>query len=223
MAKASREFQIFAKPAGSTCNLACRYCYYLKTRELYPRKTAAVMPEDLLERYVLEHMAASPGPVVQFSWHGGEPTLLGIDYFRKIRQLQRAHIPSDRQVVNGIQTNGTLLDDAWCRFLAEERFTVGLSLDGPAECHDRFRVTRAASATHHRVMDGYDRLLAHRVPVEVLCVVHAVNVLQPMALYRFFRRIGVSHISFLPLVQPHPDRPGAVGPTRCRRIDSVTF
>ncbi len=142
MAKASREFQVFAKPAGSVCNLQCRYCYYLKKEALYRKDEVFRMPDDILEAYIVQHIDASPAPVINFSWHGGEPTILGLDYFRKVVALQRKHQPLDRQIRNGIQTNGTLLDEDWCDFLAAEGFGVGISLDGPKELHDLYRVSK---------------------------------------------------------------------------------
>lgn len=137
MATASREFQIFVKPIGAICNLDCRYCYYLKKQHLYPNGESFRMNDDLLEEYIVQHIEASPKPLIHFSWHGGEPTLLGLDYFRKIVALERKHRPSGRQIINGIQTNGTTLDEEWCRFLAAEGFYAGLSMDGPREFHDR--------------------------------------------------------------------------------------
>ncbi len=125
MAKASRPYQIFAKPIGSICNLSCDYCYYLKKQSLYPDENSFRMPDDILEEYILQHIETSPDPVIPFSWHGGEPTLLGLDYFHKIVELQRKHQPSHRQIINGIQTNGTLIDEDWCRFLAAEGFGRG--------------------------------------------------------------------------------------------------
>ena len=143
---ASREFQVFVKPTGSVCNLDCHYCYYLKKKHLYPKGESFRMPDNILETYIAQHIEAFPGPVINFSWHGGEPTLLGLDYFRKIVGLQRKYLPANRRITNGMQTNGTLLNEDWCRFLAAEDFSVGLSLDGPAELHDQFRVTRGQKA-----------------------------------------------------------------------------
>src|SRR3970282_2206956 len=121
------------------------------------------MPEDLLEAYIVQHIEASPGELIHFAWHGGEPTALGVDYFRRIVRLQREHQPPGRRIVNGVQTNGTLLDEAWSRFLAAEGFYVGLSLDGPAELHDRYRVTRGQRPTHRQVMRAFRLLQAHEV------------------------------------------------------------
>ena len=210
MPKASREFQVFVKPSGSICNLDCHYCYYLKKQDLYPEGESFRMSDSVLERYITQHIAASSGSVINFSWHGGEPIILGLDYFRKIVSLQRKHQPSNQRITNGIQTNGTLLDEDWCRFLATEGFAVGLSLDGPQEMHDRYRVTKGQGPTHKEAIRGYRLLRHHRIPCDLLCVVHAENVLHPTEIYRFFKEINASYIGFLPLVEPLPDGKGGV-------------
>jgi uncharacterized protein len=212
MRRAHRDFQIFAKPAGARCNLGCRYCYYLKTADLYPAPQPPRMADDLLEEYIRQHLATAPGPVVRFSWHGGEPTLLGLSYFRKIADLQNRLRGRNQRVENAIQTNGTLLDADWCRFFAREDFAVGLSLDGPQELHDRYRVTRGGEPTFEQVMRAVTLLTEHRVPSEILCVVNADNVRHPSEVYRFFKEIGASYITFLPLVEPDADAPGGVSP-----------
>jgi uncharacterized protein len=210
MVRASREFQVFAKPAGSICNLDCHYCYYLKKEHLFPKTESFRMPDDILEEYIVQHIDASPGSVINFSWHGGEPTILGLDYFRKIVALQRKHQPPRRRVTNGMQTNGTLLDEDWCRFLAAEGFAVGLSLDGPQEMHDRYRVTKSQHPTYKQSMRGYKLLRQHRIPCNILCVVHAQNVQYPTQVYRFFKEIKAQYVEFLPLVEPQPDEEGGV-------------
>jgi len=212
MVKASHEFQVFAKPGGSVCNLDCHYCYYLKTERLYSKGESFHMPESLLEEYIIQHIDASSSSVINFSWHGGEPTILGLDYFRKIVELQRKHHPPNQRITNGIQTNGTLLDEDWCRFLAAEGFSVGLSLDGPQEMHDRHRVTKGQKPTHKQAMHGYELLRQHRIPCDILCVVHAQNVQFPTRVYRFFKQIQAQYIEFLPLVEPQPDNEGGVSP-----------
>ncbi|MDR0841946.1 MAG: anaerobic sulfatase maturase [Acidobacteriota bacterium] len=194
------DFQVLVKIAGGSCNLRCRYCYYL------PRAKAGEtgLPEDLLELYIRQHIAASRDPVIAFSWHGGEPTLYGLDRFRHIVSLQEKLCPPGRSIVNGIQTNGLLLDEDWCRFLAEEkgaRFVVGLSLDGPEPLHDRNRVGVDGKPTFRRVMESFARLRRYGVPVECLCVVCADNVRKPREVYEFFRSIAISHLTFLPLVE----------------------
>ena len=205
MAVASREFQVFVKPVSNICNLDCRYCYYLKKEHLYPKGVSVLMPDDILEAYIAQHIAAAPGPVINFSWHGGEPTLPGLDYFRKIVALQRKHRPHDRRITNGMQTNGTLLDEDWCRFLSAEGFSVGISLDGPQDLHDRYRVTKSGNSTYAQVMRGYYLLRKHRVPHDILCVVNADNVQHPIRVYRFFKEIGARYLGFLPLVEPLPE------------------
>ncbi len=148
------------------------------------------MPDDILEAYIVQHIDASPNPTINFSWHGGEPTLLGLEYFRTIVALQRKHQPPDRTILNGIQTNGTLLDERWCHFLSAEHFAVGLSLDGPRQMHDQYRVTKAQEPTYEQAMRGYALLREHRIPCDILCVVHAENVQYPTQVYRFFKQIG---------------------------------
>jgi uncharacterized protein len=210
MVKASREFQVFAKPAGSICNLDCHYCYYLKKKHLYPKSESFRMPEGILEKYIVQHINASPEHVIRFSWHGGEPTVLGLDYFRKIVALQHKHQSANQRITNGIQTNGILLDEDWCRFLATEGFVVGLSLDGPQEMHDRYRVTKDQKPTHEQTMRGYKLLQQHQIDCDILCVVHAHNVRHPTQVYRFFTQINAQYVTFLPLVEPQPDIEGSV-------------
>ena len=220
MVKASREFQVFAKPIGSICNLGCHYCYYLGKEELYPKGESPRMPEDILEEYIAQHTEASAGPVISFSWHGGEPLLSGLDYFRKIVALQRKHQPASQQIRNAIQTNGTLLDEDWCRFLAAEGFAVGLSLDGPKEMHDRYRVTKGQEPTYEQAIRGYRLLQQHRIPFDILCVVHAQNVQHPTEVYRFFKQIGAHYVGFLPLVERQPDIDGGVSH---RTVSALAF
>jgi uncharacterized protein len=219
MAKVSRAFQIFAKPAGPVCNLGCTYCYYLKKEYLYPQERSFRMREDILEKYIFQHIDASAGPVINFSWHGGEPTIPGLDYFKKIVTLQRKYLPPGRKIRNGIQTNGTLLDDDWCSFFAEEGFGVGLSLDGPEELHDIYRVGKKQEPTHDRAMRGYALLQKHNIPFDILCVVHEQNVRFPDRVYNFFRQIGARYLGFLPLVELRDDGCGVSG----RTVPAETF
>jgi uncharacterized protein len=170
------------------------------------------MPDDLLEAYVIQHIRASPGIVVTFSWHGGEPTLLGTDYFRRIVALQRKHRPRNKQIFNGMQTNGILLDDEWCRFLGEEKFGVGLSLDGPPELHDCYRATRGGHPTHRRALRAFDNLKRHGITCDILCAVHDRNVRHPLQVYRFFKEIGGRYIGFLPIVEHDPQSGRGAGP-----------
>jgi len=217
------DFLVMAKPVGARCNLACSYCYYLPKAGLFPQVPMPRMAEDLLETFVRQRLEAAPGPAVHFEWHGGEPTLLGLDCFRRIVRLQKALCPPGKIFSNGLQTNGTLLDDAWARFLADEQFSVGLSLDGPAEAHDRFRVTRDGRPTHAEGVAAFRLLRRHGVHCDLLCVLHAGNVGAPLEVYRFFRELGATHLQFLPLVQPGGGReaadPDAIGRFLCAVFD----
>lgn len=220
MDQRSREFQVFAKPAGAVCNLDCHYCYYLKKELLYPETRTFRMADDLLEAYIVQQIAITPGSEVLFSWHGGEPTILGLDYFRRVVELQRRHCPAGKHVANSIQTNGVLLTEEWCRFFAAEKFGVGLSLDGPQDLHDAYRVTKDQRPSHRQVMQGYRLLRRHGVPVDLLCVVHAQNVQHPLAVYRFFKEIGAQYLSFIPLVE---QRPGPEGGVSERTVPAEAF
>ena len=206
----SRMFQVFVKPIGSTCNLNCKYCYYIDKNSLYPKTGDFRMPEVILEEYIVQHIEASAEQVIRFSWHGGEPTLLGLDYFKKIVYLQRKYLPKNRKIENGMQTNGTLLDKEWCRFLADEDFYVGISIDGPQELHDKYRLTRGGKSAFKQTMRGYEILQTFSVNTDILCVVNSQNVCYPTEVYRFFKQLGAAYLSFLPLVEYHPDAEGKV-------------
>ncbi len=212
MAVASRGFQIFAKPADAACNLSCRYCYYLEKGDGGAPEGPKRMSDDLLEHYIAQHIAASPDEIIRFSWHGGEPTVLGLDYFRKIVEIERRLCPPGRIIANGMQTNGTLLDEEWGRFLAAQGFAVGLSLDGPREMHNRYRLTRDGRPTFDAVMRGYEILRRHGVSTDILCVVSSHNAPHPGEVYRFFKTIGASSVTFLPLVEQAPGPAAAVTP-----------
>ncbi len=185
---------------GPLCNLDCRYCYYTGKQPPGGADARFRMPEAVLEEYIVQHIRASPGPVISFSWHGGEPTLAGLEYFRGIVALQRRHRPPGKRLFNGIQTNGTLLDDEWCRFLAAEKFSVGLSLDGPPELHDCCRVARGGGPTHSEAARAFENLKVHGVPCDILCAVHNRNVGHPREVYRYFKEAGATYLSFLPIV-----------------------
>lgn len=204
-------FQIFVKPAGALCNLGCRYCYYLDKEKLYPQGSFR-MPQVLLEEYIVQHIEACSDPVIRFSWHGGEPTILGLDYFRKIIELQQKHKPSDQQIWNGMQTNGVLLDEDWGSFLAQHGFSVGLSLDGPQKMHDRYRITKGGKPTFEQTLRGYQILQEDGVSTDILCVVNDHNVKYPLEVYRFFKKIQAAYISFLPMVERDENEEEGVNP-----------
>ena len=203
--KKIREFQVFIKPVGPWCNLDCTYCYYLEKSELLGKGRNSCMDEELLEIYIRQQIEATTEPVITFSWHGGEPLLAGIDFYRKAVALQKKWCPPGKRIINGIQTNGTLLNEAWCEFLAEEQFVVGISMDGPEELHNRFRKTKDGTGSFRKVLQGYDLLVMHGLEPEILCVVNAENVLYPLEVYRFLRHLGVSFITFIPLVERTTD------------------
>lgn len=197
---ASLPFHVLAKPVGALCNLNCSYCFYLEKAQLYPQAGNFRMSPELLERYVQDYIAAQPGPVVSFAWQGGEPTLLGVDFFRRAVELQQRHA-GDRQIENALQTNGVLLDDEWGEFLAAHRFLVGVSLDGPRELHDAYRVGKGGEPTFDRVMAGIATLRRHRVEFNTLTTVHRRNAAFPLRVYRFLREIGSGFMQFIPIVE----------------------
>jgi uncharacterized protein len=184
----------------------------LKKDQLYPKGESFRMPDNILEEYIVQHIEAFPEEVIRFSWHGGESTLLGLDYFRKIVAIQNKHRPSGQRILNGIQTNGTLLDEEWCRFLAEEDFAVGLSLDGPQEIHDKYRLTKDQMSSFEDTMRGYELLRQYGVNCDILCVVNAHNVSFPNKVYRFFKEIEAPYVSFLPMVKRELSTESGVSP-----------
>ena len=187
--------------------MACDYCYYLDREPADSGIGFSCMDEAILEAVIIQHRDASPGPEIQFSWHGGEPTILGLDYFRRIVETQRRLIPPGRTVLNGIQTNGTLIDEEWAWFLAEESFYTGISLDGPRELHDVFRRTRDGGSAFDETIRGLGLLKHYGAAHEVLCVVSSANAGHPLEVYRFLKSLGITFISFIPLVEPI-DSPG---------------
>jgi len=215
-----REFQVFVKPVGARCNLNCNYCYYLEKDFQGAGEGPGVMSPELLERYITGHLEASSDQSIIFSWHGGEPTLAGIDFYRKALEIQKKYQIPGTKIVNGIQTNGTLLHMEWCKFLKEEGFAVGISLDGPRVFHDRFRTGKNRHSTFDRVLQGYTLLKKYEVPTEVLCVVNAVNVAEPLEIYRFFKELGVKYLTFLPLVER---KQGSFSEVTERSVPSLDF
>jgi uncharacterized protein len=197
----AQEFQIFIKPVGAACNLGCTYCYYLDKKDLYQGTGVQLMSDDILEKYIRQHIEASSENPIMFSWHGGEPLLAGIDFYRKAVALQKKYLPEGRTAINGIQTNGTLLDDEWCRFLKSENFIAGISIDGPVEFHNKHRLTKAGEPTLTQVLKGYVLLQKHGITTEILCVVSSYNSAQPIVVYDFFKKLGARYLTFLPLVE----------------------
>jgi len=195
-----RHLHVMGKPVGPICNLDCKYCFYLEKEKLYPSPRKFVMSDEVLENYVRQYIASQPGPEVSFAWQGGEPTLLGVGYFRKVVELQ-ARCANGKTIGNSIQTNGTLLDDEWCTFFKENRFLVGISIDGPRELHERYRVDKLQRSTFDKVMAGVEMLKRHAVEFNTLTVVHRESARRPLDLYRFLKEIGSTYIQFIPLVE----------------------
>jgi uncharacterized protein len=202
---ATAPFHLMAKPAGSACNLDCAYCFYLEKEKLYDRGTRFRMTDETLDRFVRDYIAANPAdaPVV-FAWQGGEPTLMGIDFYRRVVALQKQH-GAGRVVENAFQTNGTLLDDDWGAFLKENNFLVGVSIDGPRAIHDRYRVNKGGKPTWDAVLRGIEVLKKHRVEFNTLTCVTRESAQKPLEIYRFLRAIGSTFLQFIPIVERRPD------------------
>jgi len=193
-------FHLMTKPVGSLCNLNCTYCYYLEKAHLYPDTANFRMRPEVLEAYVRDYIAAQPGNTVSFAWQGGEPTLLGVDFFRDVVALQQRHA-GGKTIENALQTNAVLLNDEWAEFLAAQRFLVGVSIDGPRALHDAYRVDRGNAPTFDRVVAGLAVLKKHAVEFNTLTTVHRSNVGHPLEVYRFLRDAGSGYVQFIPIVE----------------------
>ena len=193
-------FHLMAKPCGPQCNLACGYCFYLPKKALYPQSRFR-MPDTILEAYIQQTIVAHLVPEVTFAWQGGEPTLLGRAFFKKALELQKKYCRPGMVIRNTLQTNGILLDQTWCRFLRQNNFLVGISIDGPGELHDALRKDNSGKGTFDRVMKGLSLLKKHGVEYNILCTVNSANGEYPLEVYRFFRdEIGARFIQFIPVV-----------------------
>jgi len=190
-----------AKPRGAICNLGCEYCYYLPKKALYPGGTFR-MSNQVLKSYVRQYIAAQQVPQVHFAWQGGEPTLMGLDFFRRVVGYQKEAARPGMRIENAIQTNGTLLNDDWCRFFAENHFLVGISLDGPREMHDVYRKDKGNRGTFDRVIHGIRLLKDYQVDFNILTCVSAANAEKPLEVYHFLRdEVGAEFIQFIPIVE----------------------
>jgi len=198
--QAKAPFHLITKPIGSRCNLDCSYCFYLEKEKLYTDAGGMRMKPEVLSTYIRDYIAAQPGPVVSFAWQGGEPTLLGVDFFRNAMALQ-AKYAGGKTIENAFQTNGVLLDDEWGAFLAQHRFLVGVSIDGPAHLHDAYRVDKGGKPTFARVMAGLQVLKKHQVEFNTLTTVHRKNSRQALEVYRFLRNAGSGYMQFIPIVE----------------------
>jgi uncharacterized protein len=197
------QFHAMAKPAGSTCNLDCAYCYYLSKEALSGGPGAGQMDDKTLELFIRQYIDGMTGPEIIFTWQGGEPTLRGLDFFRRVVALQSKYKKSNQRIENDLQTNGVLLNEEWAAFLKEHRFLVGLSIDGPRDLHDRYRVNKGGAPTSDKVMAAADLLRKWGVRFNTLTCVHRFNASRPLDVYRFLRReLGSTYIQFIPIVEP---------------------
>ncbi len=209
-------FNVMVKPTGSVCNLNCTYCYYLEKKKLFPNENNFKLEEAVLENFIKQYIEAQQVPVVTFTWQGGEPTLLGLDYFRKVIELERKY-SNGKRIENSFQTNGTRLNDDWCRFFTDNNILVGISIDGEEHNHDHFRMTNSGGTTFKTVMRGIELLHKHKVEFNTLSCVNNYNVTYASETYRFLKRIGSGFIQFLPVVErvavdPGEDRLNLVAP-----------
>jgi uncharacterized protein len=200
----SQGIHVVAKPIGPACNLNCEYCFYLEKKALFGPDDTFRMSDGVLRSFIAGYISTQPTPVVDFVWQGGEPTLLGIDFFRRVIELQR-FFAGEKTINNAFQTNGTLLTDEWCAFLRQHNFMVGISLDGPQDIHDRYRCDRAGKGSFARVMRGLRLLQKHGVEYNVLASVARETARRPLDVYRFLRDSGVEFIQFAPIVERLPD------------------
>lgn len=197
-------FSVLAKPTGAACNLDCAYCFFLSKELLYDHRSQK-MSDEVLSEYLANLFESQPDGVVQVAWQGGEPTLRGLPFFARVVELTEQLRRPGQQVEHVIQTNGTLLDDDWAAFLAEHRFLVGVSIDGPQHLHDTFRVGKTGAGTHAQVVRGWEVLQAHRVESNILCTVNAANQHHPLEVYRHFRdELGARYLQFIPIVERVP-------------------
>ncbi len=203
-------FHVMAKPIGPICNLDCKYCFYLEKETLYPATQSWKMSDAVLESYIQQHIAAQALDTVSFAWQGGEPTLLGVEYFEKIVAIQRQFARGMR-VENAIQTNGVSLDASWADFFAANDFLVGVSIDGPRELHDYYRVDKGQQPTFDKVMRGIQKLKDAAVRFNTLTVVHRQNSTRPREVYRFLKEIGSDFMQFIPVVERVAEQPAPNG------------
>ncbi len=197
-----RRFHVMAKPAGSSCNLDCKNCFYLSKETLPGGPGTGQMSDEILETFIRQYIDANSSPEVVFSWQGGEPTLRGLEFFRRVVELQKKYVKSGQRVENDLQTNGVLLNEDWAEFLKEHRFLVGLSIDGPRELHDRYRVNKGGAPTFDKVMAAANLLRRVGVRFNTLTCVHRYNAERPLDVYRFLRReLDSTYIQFIPIVQ----------------------
>jgi len=196
-----RAFHVMAKPTGSRCNLACEYCFFLKKNYLYPQSNFQ-MTDKIMESHIRQTIGAHKSPVVTIAWQGGEPTLMGIDFFRRSIEIIKKNARREIQVENTLQTNGVLIDDEWCRFLQENKFLVGISVDGPKHLHDIYRKDKKGNSVYNQVINAVRLMQKYHVEFNILCTVNAKNSQFPLEIYRFFRdELKTPYLQFIPIVE----------------------
>jgi len=198
---APANFHVLSKPSGATCNLECTYCFFLSKEKLYPDSRFR-MPDELLEAYIRQLIEAQRGPLVTIAWQGGEPTLMGLDFYKRSIDYEKKYVRPGLTIEHTMQTNGILLNEAWCDFFREHQFLIGLSLDGPQAMHDTYRVDKGGAPTFHKVMRAARLLQQHQVDFNILTTVNAANADHPLEVYRFLRdEVGTQFIQFIPIVE----------------------
>ena len=196
----AKPLYVMLKPAGAHCNLACKYCYYLEKNNLYDKSHRHIMSDEMLEQFTREYIEAQTMPQVLFTWHGGEPLMRSIDFYKKALALQKKYARG-RRIDNVIQTNGTMLTDEWCEFFAQNNWLVGISIDGPQEYHDHYRLTTTGNPSWQKVMHGIELLKKHHVEWNAMAVVNAYNANHPLEFYHFFKDNGCQYLQFTPIVE----------------------
>lgn len=196
----AKPLYVMLKPAGAHCNLACKYCYYLEKNNLYDKSHRHIMSDEMLEQFTREYIEAQTMPQVLFTWHGGEPLVRSIDFYKKALTLQKKYARG-RRIDNVIQTNGTMLTDEWCEFFAQNNWLVGISIDGPQEYHDHYRLTTTGNPSWQKVMHGIELLKKHHVEWNAMAVVNAYNADHPLEFYHFFKDNGCQYLQFTPIVE----------------------
>lgn len=196
----AKPLYVMLKPAGAHCNLACKYCYYLEKNNLYDKSHRHIMSDEMLEQFTREYIEAQTMPQVLFTWHGGEPLMRSIDFYKKALTLQKKYARG-RRIDNVIQTNGTMLTDEWCEFFAQNNWLVGISIDGPQKYHDHYRLTSTGNPSWQKVMHGIELLKKHHVEWNAMAVVNAYNADHPLEFYHFFKDNGCQYLQFTPIVE----------------------
>ena len=196
----AKPLYVMLKPAGAHCNLACKYCYYLEKDNLYDKSHRHIMSDEMLEQFTREYIEAQTMPQVLFTWHGGEPLMRSIDFYKKALALQKKYARG-RRIDNVIQTNGTMLTDEWCEFFAQNNWLVGISIDGPQKYHDHYRLTSTGNPSWQKVMHGIELLKKHHVEWNAMAVVNAYNADHPLEFYHFFKDNGCQYLQFTPIVE----------------------